>query len=84
MARAMTTLHSDHLLVTRRFLQYYFFTELCFYGSGTRGGGCLNTPPPPPSLDPPKVFEPVFLQSEILGEKAGTKGDEFSFGLLRG
>ena len=50
-----------------------------------KGGGLFEfqTPPPPP--DPPKVFEPVFLPFEILGERVGAKGAEIFFLLfLRG
>ena len=32
---------------------------------------------PPPQ--PPKVFEPVFLQFEILGERVGAKGAQIFF-----
>ena len=36
--------------------------------------------PPPPTSRPPKVFELVFLQCEILGKSAGAKGTaEFFF-----
>ena len=50
-----------------------------------RGTACSNSRPPPPP-DPPKVFEPVFLQFEILGERVGAKGAEIFFFLpfLRG
>ena len=33
----------------------------------------------PPLPDPPKVFDPVYLQFEIVGERAGAKGAEFFF-----
>ena len=33
--------------------------------------------PVPP--DPPKVFEPMFLQFEILGERVGAKGAKIFF-----
>ena len=40
--------------------------------------------PLPPSR-PPKVFQPVFLQLEILGERVSAKGAEnFFLALLRG
>ena len=45
-----------------------------------KGGGLFEFqthPPPPP--DPPKVFEPVFLRFEILGERVGAKGAENVF-----
>ena len=43
-----------------------------------KGGGLFEfqTPPPP---DPPKVFEPVLLQFEILEERVGAKGAENYF-----
>ena len=46
-----------------------------------KGGGLFKsrTPTIPPSR-PPKVFEPVFLQFEILGESAGAKRAKFFFG----
>ena len=37
----------------------------------------ISDPPPPP--DPPKIFEPVLLQFEILGARVGAKGAEFFF-----
>ena len=37
---------------------------------------CFAPPTPP---DPPKVFEPIFLQFEILGEGVGAKGAEIFF-----
>ena len=42
----------------------------------TAEGGSLFEfpPPPPPPFGPPKVFEPVFLQIEILGKVGGTAG----------
>ena len=44
-------------------------------GMSTKGGGLFEFQTPPPSPDPPpKVFEPVFLQFEILGERVGAKG----------
>ena len=49
---------------------------------GTRGAACSNSrpkPPPPLPPDPPKVFEPVFLQFEILEERVGAKGTEIFF-----
>ena len=54
-------------------------------GPSAKGGGLFvfQTPPPPP--DPSKVFEPVFLQFEILGERVGAKGAEvFSLPFMRG
>ena len=48
----------------------------------SRGAACSNSRPPLPR--PPKVFEPVFLQIEILGESVGAKGAEIFFGLLTG
>ena len=48
-----------------------------------RGVAVLNLDHPPPPSRPPKVFEPVFLQCEILQKSAGAKGTEFFFGLLR-
>ena len=48
-------------------------------GSGTRGETCSNSRPQPPPPDPPKVFEPVFLQFETLGERVGAKGAENFF-----
>ena len=47
-----------------------------------RGAVCSNSrpqPPPPLLLRPPKVFEPVFIQIEILLESVGTEGAEFFF-----
>ena len=44
-----------------------------------RGRPVLIPDPPPPPPDPPKVFEPVSLQFEILGERVGTKGAEIFF-----
>ena len=44
----------------------------------SRGANCSNSRPPP-LPDPPKVFEPVFLPFEILGEIVGTKGAKFFF-----
>ena len=51
------------------------------YG-GFKGGGLFEfqTPPPP---RPPEVFEPVFLQFEVLGESVGAEGAKI-FLLLRG
>ena len=44
-----------------------------------------NPPPSPPASRTPKVFEPVFLQIEILRERVGTEGAEnLSFPFLRG
>ena len=55
-------------------------------GSGLKGAGLFEfqTPPPipPPPLQtppPPKVFEPVFLQIEILAESVGATGAEKFF-----
>ena len=57
-------------------------SEACMLGyQGPRKGGSLfefSTPPPLPSR-PPKVFEPVFLQFQILGESVGAKGTEIFF-----
>ena len=39
----------------------------------------IPDPPPPPASRPPKVFEPVVLQFEILGERVRAKGAEFFF-----
>ena len=36
-------------------------------------------PSPPSPSRPPKVFEPVFLQFDILGESVGAKGAENFF-----
>ena len=48
--------------------------------AGARGAACSNSRPPPPPPDPaPKVFEPVLLQFQILGERVGTKGAENFF-----
>ena len=51
-----------------------------------KGGGLFefqNPPPPPP--DPPQLFEPVFLQFEILGERVSAEGAEnFLWPFLRG
>ena len=46
----------------------------------------IQTPDPPPlPIQALKVFEPVFLQFEILGKTVGAKGARlFFFGLLRG
>ena len=47
-----------------------------------RGVACSNTKPPPPSPPlsrPPKIFKPIFLQFEILGESVGAKGADFFF-----
>ena len=55
---------------------------VCLCRSGQRGAACSNSKPqpaPPPPSDPPKVFEPVFLQFEILGERVGAKGAEIFF-----
>ena len=41
--------------------------------------GPVRIPDPPPPPDPPKIFEPVFLQFEILGERVGAEGAEFFF-----
>ena len=45
-----------------------------------KGGGMFQilTPPPPPPSGPPKVFEPVFLQIEILGKMGGASGNIFA------
>ena len=42
-----------------------------------RGAGCSNSRPPPP---PPKVFEPVFLQIEILGKWVAPQAPKNFFG----
>ena len=39
-----------------------------------QGGHPVRIPHPTPPPDPPKVFEPVFLQFETLGERVGAKG----------
>ena len=39
----------------------------------------IQTAPPPPLLQAPKVFEPVFLQFEILGRTVGGKGARKTF-----
>ena len=55
------------------------------WGQGGRPVRIPDPPPlPPPPDPPPKVFEPVFLQFEILGERVGAKGAETFFPLLRG
>ena len=49
-------------------------------------GGSLfefQTPPPLPSR-PPKDFEPVFLQFDILGESVAPKAPKIFFSILRG
>ena len=51
-----------------------------------RGVACLNSlppPPPPPPSGPPKVFEPVFLQIEMLGKMGGAAGAENFFAGMR-
>ena len=44
----------------------------------SRGAACSNSnplpPPPPVPLQTPKVFEPVFVQFEVLGESVGAEG----------
>ena len=52
--------------------------------SSTSGAARSNSRPPPPSPDPPKVFEPVFLHFEILGERVGAKGAENFLALPEG
>ena len=42
-------------------------------------GGLFEFLTPPPHSRPPKVFEPVFLQFEILGERVGAEGAKMSF-----
>ena len=45
----------------------------------------LKPPSPPPPSDPSKVFEPVFLQFEILGERGGRlRGRKKFLPFLRG
>ena len=45
---------------------------------GAKGGSLFEFQTPPPR--PPKNFEPIFLQIEILGESVGAKGAENFFG----
>ena len=53
--------------------------------ASAKGGGLFESDPNPPPPRPPKVFEPAFLQIEILGESVGAEGAEkFFFGLLTG
>ena len=47
-----------------------------------RGGRPVQIPDPPPSR-PPKIFEPVFLQIEILGKMGGAIGAEHFFAAMR-
>ena len=47
-------------------------------------GGLFEPQAPPPPSRPPKVFEPVFLQIDILGEVLALKAPKKIFGLLRG
>ena len=50
-----------------------------------QGGRPVPIPEPPPPPEAAKVFEPVFLQFEILGERIGAKGAEnFFFALPEG
>ena len=50
-----------------------------------RGARIPDPNPPPPAPDPPKVFKPVFLQFEILGERVGAEGaEDFFLPFLRG
>ena len=64
-----------------------FWTSVHHGGAncGSRGVVCSNSrpqpppPPLPPLQTPPKVFEPVFLQFEVLGERVGAKGAEIFF-----
>ena len=50
---------------------------------GPEGGGLFEFLTPPPPSGPPKVFEPVFLQIEILGKMGGTAGVENFFAGMR-
>ena len=47
----------------------------------TRGSACSNSRPPP--LQTPKVFEPIFLQIEILGKMGGAAGAKEFFPGIR-
>ena len=49
----------------------------CLYSTG-KGGGLFDFQTPPPSR-PPKVFELVLLQFEILGESVGAEGAKIYF-----
>ena len=59
------------LIVTLRF----------FFCVSQGGAACSNSRPRSPP-DPPQVFEPVFFQFEISGERVGATGAEFFFVFL--
>ena len=64
--------HSVHAGQTLPFGQHLPVTYLVI-----KGGGLFEIQTPPArSSRPPKVFETVFLQFQILGESAGAKGAE--------
>ena len=50
----------------------------------SRGAAYSNSISSPPALEPPEVFEPVFPQYEISGERGGAKGAEIFFPFFRG
>ena len=64
-------------LVLGRILFDWGLASPPFVWAGAKEGGLFEfQTPPPPLQTPPKVFEPVFLQFEILGERVGAKGAE--------
>ena len=52
-------------------------------GTPYRGGRPVQIRDPHPPPDPPKIFQPVFLQFEILGERVGPKAPKFFLPFLR-
>ena len=44
----------------------------------------IPSPPPPPPSRSPKVFEPFFLQLEILGKGSAPKAPKISLAVLEG